>query len=521
MRLWPILGVTLLLLGCRPAASAPSGPTPLAPPAHTAAATGISTPAGIASTLPAPALFEAAWDDRGVFRSGLLAGEGAALDANPGASVYHLDLTVSDDLGTVSGSQEVRYTNTETVPLDEVRFRLFPNLLGGKLTVSGLTVNGRVAKPTYELESSVMVLPLPAPLQPGVQAVLGLQFQVDVPDSVDRNYGVLSRGGGVLAYAHGYPMIVVFDDSGWNAEIPAEWGDLTFGDASYYLVRVSAPVDLVIAASGSEISREVEAGRQEMVVAAGPARDFYLVASPNYEVTSRKQGEVTLRAFAPEGSEERVTLALDAAEDALVAFAQRYGPYPYAELDLAVTPTFALGIEYPGIIALNQGMFTPGQDLRVAPEESWLESTVAHEVAHQWFYNLVGNDQPDQPWLDESLSQFATWEYFSDERGPSAARAFQDTLEGRWSRVDDEPIPLGLPVAAYAPPAYSAIIYGRGALFLEALRSQMGVETFDGFMRDYVDSNRWGIATTDGFRAVAERHCDCDLGPLFEAWVYP
>jgi aminopeptidase N len=216
-----------------------------------------------------------------------------------------------------------------------------------------------------------------------------------------------------------------------------------------------------------------------------------------------------------------VTLTLDAAADTLGALAKRYGPYPNTELDLVVTPTYALGIEYPGLIVLNQQLFTPEQDLRVGPEETWLESTVAHEVAHQWFYNLVGNDQLDHPWLDESLAQFATWEYFRDVRGAAAAQVFEDSLEGRWSRVEFEAIPLGLPVRDYEPAAYSAIIYGRGPLFLEALRSRMGGESFDRFMRDYIERNQWKIATTEGFRALAERDCDCDLGHLFEKWVYP
>ena len=521
MRLWPILAVVLPLLACRLAVPMQAEPTPTASLPQTPAPTRVQTPAGSPSSVPAPAPFDAAWDDRSAFRAGLATSARTILDDSPGMSVYHLDLAVADDLGAVTGQEQVLYTNTEPQPLNEVQFRLFPNLLGGGMTVNMLQVDGKNVEPRYELGSSLMVVPLATPLQPGEQVVIGLQFAVSVPTSLEQNYGVLSNAAGVLAYAHGYPMIAVFDQSGWNAEIPPEWGDLTFADASYYLVRITAPKDLQIATSGSEISRGEKAGRQEIVAAAGPARDFQFSASSAYKITSRTIGEVTLRAFVPPGFEPRATLTLDAAEGALSALAKRYGPYPYTELDLAVTPTYALGIEYPGLIVLNQQMFTPEEDLKVGPEETWLESTVAHEVAHQWFYNLVGNDQLDQPWLDESLAQFATWEYFRDGHGSAAAQVFEDSLEGRWSRVGLEAIPLGMPVRDYEPPAYSAIIYGRGPLFLEALRSRMGGESFDSFMRDYFERNRWKIATTEGFRTLAERDCDCDLGPLFEEWVYP
>ena len=82
-----------------------------------------------------------------------------------------------------------------------------------------------------------------------------------------------------------------------------------------------------------------------------------------------------------------------------------------------------------------------------------------------------------------------------------------------------------LPVAAYSEGgefagAYGAIVYGRGPLFFEALRDEMGQATFDAFLRDYVQENRWGIATTESLRALAEQHCGCDLEALFEEWVY-
>jgi aminopeptidase N len=76
-------------------------------------------------------------------------------------------------------------------------------------------------------------------------------------------------------------------------------------------------------------------------------------------------------------------------------------------------------------------------------------------------------------------------------------------------------------VADYSGTEYSAIIYGRGALFFEALREQMGLEAFDTFMREYVSTYTWGIATPEGLKSLAETNCDCDLTPLFDEWVNP
>ena len=72
---------------------------------------------------------------------------------------------------------------------------------------------------------------------------------------------------------------------------------------------------------------------------------------------------------------------------------------------------------------------------------------------------------------------------------------------------------------AYEGPEYGAIVYGRGPFFLRELEETLGRETFDTFLRDYVTQYRWGVSTTDAFRALAEAHCGCDLGQSFAAWV--
>ena len=109
---------------------------------------------------------DAGWDDRAAFRNGLIAAEQGVLDSLAGASVYHLDVQIPGDLSTLRGHEQVRYTNQEDQPLDALYFQLFPNLAGGKTTVSAVKVDGREVEPVYELEDSALRVPLPAALQP-------------------------------------------------------------------------------------------------------------------------------------------------------------------------------------------------------------------------------------------------------------------------------------------------------------------------------------------------------------------
>ena len=469
---------------------------------------------------PGPDLLKTPWEDRSIFKPGLVASEQPVLDELDTASIYHIEFKIADDIYHLTGAEEVRYTNAETVPLNEVRFRLFPNILGGEMTISNLKVDGEPVTPKYELENSVMTVPFGSELESGQSLIIQMEFTVTVPQTLESNYGVLAYADDVLALAHAYPMIAVYDDEGWNAEIPPESGDVTYADASFYIVRVSAPKDVVLVTSGRELSRNESGQDQVLDVASGPARDFYVVASPHYEEVSQTFGEVTIHSYAPKESKDGAEMALEVASNAIEDFSVHYAPYPYTEFDIVATPTLALGIEYPGMIAITSRIYDVNNDYRGVPASIYMESTVAHEAGHQWFYNLVGDDQLDDPWLDESLTQFATLQYFSDEHGPSGEDGFRKSLEGRWENVGKADIPIGLPVAAYSGQEYGAIVYGRGPLFFVALRDEMGKEVFDQFIKDYTETLSWDIATPATLKTIAEEHCSCDLTSLFEEWVY-
>jgi len=464
--------------------------------------------------------FDVAWDDRTIFREGLIESEQEALGHLPGASVYRIDFQIADDLFLLEGHEQVRYTNREDEPLHDIYFRLFPNTAGGKTTVSALQVDDQEVEPVYEFEDSALRVPLPAALQPGEQAVIQMGFEVQVAREMAGNYGLFGYFEGVLVLDEFYPVIPAYDDEGWNVEVPPPNADLTHFDASFYLVRVTTPDSLTVVASGVEVGREYKADTQILTFAAGPARDFYLAASEDYIVVSETVGETTINSYALSEWTAGAELALQFATNALQGFSKRFGDYPYTEFDIVSTPMQALGMEYPGIIAITLREYDPEVEFSGVPSQVYLESTLAHEAAHQWFYNVVGNDQIDEPWLDEAVVQYATGLYYVDAYDEAAAQRYRESWYGRWDRVDRADVPIGLPAGDYTGKEYGAIVYGRGPLFIAALAEAMGQETFDQFLRDYYQSNKWGIGAADAFKQLAEDHCQCDLTALFQEWVY-
>ncbi len=482
------------------------------------------------STLSKPATSAVAPKNPGVsaendvfalFRAGLIEDQQHLSDDLSEASFYTIEFTIQDDIVSVEGVENVRYTNRESVPLDEILFRLMPNVLGGEMTVATVQVEGQPAEPSYELQNSLMRVPLNQPLQPGDSLDMKIGFSVVVPTEVDTFYGLLAYYDGVLALAHAYPLIAVYNDEGWNAEIPSNKGDPTYADASFFIVTVDAPEELVLAGAGREISREDNGSRQIVTYAAGPARDFFLAASENYEIISQTVGKVTFNSYAPDDMHAGAQMAIEVSISAFEFFENTFIPYPYTEYDIVATPTGALGIEFPGIIVLNEIMYPLDGSSYGTPNPVLMGSTAVHEAGHQWFYNLVGNDQLDEPWLDESLTQFMTWQYYIDQHGRAGARGFEEYLYFRWSRVDSQPIPIGKPVADYPGSSYSPVVYGRGPFFFEALREEMGADVFELFLKDYMVRNSWGIGTGENLKALAEEHCNCDLTELFDDWVTP
>lgn len=462
---------------------------------------------------PASPIFEYAWSDRSLYRSGLVNEEQDILDGLPGASVYHIDINIAETFDRLTGRQALYYTNNEDMPLPEIYLRLYPNLADGRSTVSSMRVNEQAVESVYEWQDSALRIPLPNPLQPGQVVVIDFEFEVMVPSDGGGNYQTFVWADNVLALAHFYPIAAVFEEGTWDLEIPSPNGDVIYAESSFYIVRVAAPAELVLVASGVEIERFETEGQQTLTFAGGPMRDFYMAASPDYDLVSEKLGEVTVNSYFLPGHTEGAKAGLQHAVDALWSFSQRFGPYPYTEFDIVPTPTEALGVEYPGITAIN---------LRLYPRYTILfEVTIAHEVAHEWFYSTVGNDQLAEPWLDEALAQYVTYLYFIDLNRQADAQGYRGSWQGRLGGSDQDILPIGLPVADYPDAmAYSGFVYGRGPLFYDQLSQMLGQEMLDQVIRDYYLRHQWGVATSESLQASAEETCACDLDALFAEWVY-
>jgi len=459
------------------------------------------------------------WGNRDIFKSGLTIKAQNVLNALPDASTYYISLEIAPDLiSKIQGHQIMRYFNAEDEPLTEIYFRLYPNFQGGLIEVSHLFLDGNAMIPSLESSDTALRVDLTEALLPGESLVMEMDFTLGVPTEMGGNYGLYGYFEDVLVLDTFYPMIPAFDENGWYSQTPQDNGDLTYQDASFYIVEVQAPANLTMVSSGVVVDRQVEGEKQTTIFAAGPARDFYLAGSREFVEINEQVGETNVRVFTRPEYSVNQAFALDYAARAIEILSRRVGEYSYTEFEVLSSPMRALGIEYPGITSIVVDEFVDGVDLYGMPTEQMLESTLAHEVGHMWFYNAVGNDQQNEPWVDEALVQYMTYIYYLDRYGDGSG--YVDSWKFRWNRVENADIPIGMPAGDYHGAEYSGIVYGRGPLFFYELEKDYGLETVMSAIESYYDDFLWKNAGTEDLRTALEGACDCDLGNYFEDWVY-
>jgi hypothetical protein len=496
------------------------------PRPNTPAPAAVVTAMPAATATPTPQPPEVAWDiyaaalrlaARQQLAPEMQAGGGHGRHNLSSLTQYSLTVTLSTDLNRVDGRARVRYTNTEKDPLSEVYFHLFPNVWDGGMTVAGVSVDGRPVETILESDDDLLRVPLAQPLTPGRWTDIALDFRVPIPTTAEvGNYADFAYINNLLALAHFYPTVVVYGDKGWHLETPATQGDVVYHDASLYDVSLTAPMGLVIAATGATLGRtENGDGTATWRLAGGPMRDFNVAASTRYKTVSRQVDDITINSYFLPQDAAGGQKALDWAALSLQAYQTEFGPYPYRELDVAATETTAGGIEYPGLIVVAQRFYSDPTN------EVFFEGITVHEVAHQWWYNVVGNDQVNDPWLDEALTQYSTYFYYDKAYNKQATENLLESFRARWARVEFLDKPIGLPVSAYPDKEYGAIVYGRGPLFLIALRDRIGADKMAQLLRRYYAEYSWKIALPADFRRMAEEIAGENLGDLWAKWVGP
>lgn len=444
-------------------------------------------------------------------------------------SSYHMEVRLDPAASTLAGRLRLRFVNAFDQALSDLAFRLYPNASyydEGALRVRDARVGSEAVQPVYEADDTVMRLPLPSPLQPGEQVTILLRFETVIPLDSHGTYGVFTRDSqrGTWVLADWYPIVAGYEPGrGWRVDPPTDLGDPTFSQAALYDVEVTTPPDLTVVATGGDVAETITGNATTRRFVSGPAREFTLVLDDDFIASSVTVSDTRVTVYRnPDSDASRAELALDAASRALAAYASRYGPYPYTELDVVETELAgALGVSWAGVIFLDSS------ELLAQPPVSDLDTqrfvfTVAHEVGHQWWGGTVGVNSNDYPFLVEGLTNYLAIICLADMLGRDAAhqqlrqqivQPYLAAIEQYGDGVANRPA-----TAPQDGPPNGVLIYGKAALGFLAIQMELGDDAFFAALRDLAQQRAFDVTTPAEVRQFFERSAGRSLAATWRFW---
>jgi hypothetical protein len=428
---------------------------------------------------------------------------------------YRLILALDPVERRLEGQERVTIPNRSGAELGEIIFRLYPNLpqYGGQMTVGPVWVDGERVDASQRAENTSLVVPLARPLAPEEQVTIELTFAVEIPEPAE-GYVLFGYNEGIWIAPDAYPLLAGHDGSTWREDIAPAHGDAVFADAAFYDVTLTLPQDLTLVATGTMLSEPLTADNQRVYhLAGGPLREFAWLASANYVTSETSAYGTNLRSYYLPGDEAAGRAALNIAAAALRAYEDAFGPYPFDQMSVAEAPLLHFGMEYASLNLIGVDLYREHGDE--------LEDRVVHEIAHQWWYAQVGNDQVNTPWLDEGLAEYSMAIYYRQVYGQAQVNTL---VNQRWLVPYQVAVENGYDAVVNQPSSafaweYEVIVYGKAALFYHALHQELGTETFEAVLREYANRYRWRIATPEEFLQVAESVSGQDLDRLYNTWI--
>lgn len=409
--------------------------------------------------------------------------------------VAHLDLDVTLDLDkhTIAG------TATHTVralgaPASTVRLHQHA------LIIDAITVDG-VAVPRFDVGTDTLDIPVPA----GDQHTVAVTFHAR-PD----------RG-------------LHFRDPAWGDLVKEVWSQGEGTDNRFWYpawdypndrftvrTRVTAASDLEVAAVGALVDKQVNGPTTTWTWAVERPIVNYLVAlgagewevhktAPGHEIVAPR-GLGAVAAVRTLGRDVEMTPFF---EDLL----DEKFPFPVHRQVLVQRFMFG-GMENPGFTTMDWARYTRLSDLD--PSER-TDSVVAHELAHQWFGDLLTCYGWREMWLNEGFASFyaGRWHEHTDGRD-AAAVDVRNWMDGALG----DPAPLAPRRWTKIPGRDSGSVYDRGASVLQMARVFLGDDVFDASIRAYVEQHKDRLVESEDLRRVFEDTSGRNLAWLFDGWVY-
>ena len=492
---------------------------------------------------------------------------------------YTIDVTLNDSIHELSAFEKISYINNSTKSLDFIYFHLWPNAyknnetaLAKQLLENGETdlyfakkedlgyidslnfkVNGETIK--WEIDKihiDICKLYLNTPIKPGDTINITTPFRVKLPSAKISRLGHI---GQAYAITQWYPKPAVFDREGWHQMPYLNQGEF-YSEFGSFDVKITLPKNYVLAATGDRIdeTEEEEWLLSKVIETQNKFQsnkfsddNSFPISSKEFKTIQFKQyrvhdfawfadkrfhvlkGEIVLPkslnkvdtwAFFTNSEPELWKRSIEYLNDATLFYSELNGEYPYNHVT-AIDGTISAGggMEYPNITIIGES----GNDFT-------LETTIMHEVGHNWYYGILGSNERDYPFMDEGLNSFyemryikakypnktiaslfgkdSTFTFFGLHKFKHKAQYEFSYLIAARKNLDQ---PISLPAEKYTNYNYGGIVYSKTALAFDYLMNYLGKEKFDEAMHFYYEQWKFKHPTPEDLIKTLQYHLNADL----------
>ncbi len=379
-------------------------------------------------------------------------------------------------------------------------------------------------------DQTLMRVALPQPLGNGESITMEIEFSLKIPHRIGR-YGWHKN---TFALNRWYPLLGVFDKTGWHKDPDYLLHMPYMSEAAFYRFKLNVPEDFIVALGCDEVNEERMSDGRKLISASSsqPLRELTLALSKDYHVYELQENGIKIQSFYFQKDKEYGRKAAEFAADLIRFYSKHFGSYPYKQFSIAPVYLGYGGSQNAGIIFI---------DLRAYEMPKFLiryfDFLISHETGHQWWYSMVGTDEYRQVWLDEGFNTYWTQRYLENKYGTDAKivvmprwleyfipdptfRRIRDYQYLYFARRGlDQSIVTELP-SFYEPSLIFTMAYGKGSAVVRMFAAYVGEEKFSKIMRTYFQRYQYQNATIGDFIKVCEEVTGEDLKWFFDEWLY-
>ena len=435
--------------------------------------------------------------------------------------VVHIDIDLDFDPPTGHMVQTVRATVRANQTAAGVGFLVTP-LEVGEVFVEKPPATDATGKPeesveerrtqpadvTYDPATWRLVVTLDPPIEVGEELTLSMTLSGTPDCNVIDSMLPLCGFSADLSFVTGFPFFP---------------GPLNEPDPFTATLRITVPPDYVVAANGAlvevldiEAETEDRAGYRTFVFDRPHPGDYVTFSASHYVRHEGTAGDVPVGVYTFSGSGGNADAILAEAADVLDFYGSAYIPYPYSALSIIqMNRGFGGGFGPMMAIYMMGGVFDISPDHRAWPNLVQLQS---HELAHQWWGNLVGTDGGGAVVVSEGMAEFSSAYHYEKRKG-SRSNFVSNALSYMFTVPAASDVAITSPTVYYAQ-YYVPIIYDKGSVVADMLRHELGEEDFLAAIADFVEHFQWGFASVHDLETSFEAFLGEDLGWFFDQWYH-